>query len=366
MAIKIGRNSPPSINVLHKAQKNPADKLQRVVSPQTLHNDTNSVKAVPETEESLSRAGQAEFETAIAARGIGGKLSEQLLTIYEILLTSDDQAPAQLALLLYQNVAADAVIVDQQFVESFSMLSEAVTEEILPSVDVGSVVERFAEILEGGQVTRKQHAELEGLIGSTSPAIDASDAVVSGINLPTLHKQVELREGLAHAEDPIGVKGEPAQEPSGQAPVIAEETILHPLTPATEGVDPQQWHTQYSQPEDVLGLSGSEFLLAVYGSGAGAASDSKNAELLEFGRYAGSIFLAYANDDNLLFDDEVMLMQDDGVLIETDDGWLLDIDLVTERVDTPIFPVPDWILLPLSTLEGTFAIDHLLETIEAS
>lgn len=327
MGTKIRRTGPSSIDVLPNLRTNADPHSQRVVESHNTHNDTSRGQEALRSVEPATEQGRIEFELALQARGLDGRLAKQLLELFDSLLASDGQSSTFLAALLYSAVDAGILNINRQFFETASMLIGAVTDGRLASANSEIIFEHFAEIIEGGRISRKQHAELQSLIDTPNFASDV--APEADVDLSKPPEPVESLSDSAPVEEAVSASVEP--------PPAAGDT--RPLNPAVIGVDPQQWDTEYGQPDDVPGVSGPEFIHALYGSGA--MSGLSQAKRLEFSQYAGSVFIAYANDDDLLFDDEIMLMQNDGILVETGGGWALDFSTVTELIDSPLIAIPD-------------------------
>jgi len=279
-----------------------------------------------------SSPGRAEFESALQAHGVDGRLAAQLLEAFELLLASDGQSRHTLAELLFDAVNGDGVDINRQFLETASMLIDTVTDAGLAVADNDILIARFAEILEGGGVSRKQNAELRALIDSPDFSLgDAPEADADPSEPPALPEPIESQKDNGPHEELVSVPVEPS--------LAVGDT--RPLTPAATGVDPEQWDTSSDQSDDQPGLSALEFVHALYATSA--LSGLSQTQQLRFSQYAESVFMAYANDDDLLFDYEILLMQDDGMLVETDDGWALDFNTVTQRIESPLMAMPGWL-----------------------
>jgi len=333
MGINI-RGTGPSVNdTLPDSRLDEAPRSKRVGQLRHAnHKDTSRRKAELGTAPTAVRPGRVQFEFALKARGVDEGHAAQLLDLFDLLLESDGESTSALSGLLYSAVAADLESINQQVVESASMLVGAVTGGGLASAECENVLEHFAKILEDGQINNEQHAELQTLIGTVE---------TESLALPNAET------GKSGPSDPVDSQKESAQAEEAFVQSIEMFPVAvdtHPLTPAATGVDPQQLEMNPDPIDDVSGLMGPEFVHALYGSGT--LSGLSPLEQLKFSQYAGALFIAYANEDDFLFDDEITLMQSESILVETDGGWTLDVDIVAERIDSPFMTMPSWLPLP--------------------
>lgn len=283
----------------------------RVDEAQTIQNHLHRDKKATTAVELASTLDRKQFQAAIQSRDLDSGLAEQLLNLFDRLLASDGRTPLRLAEILFGSLNNDDVNIDGQFLETVSMLSDAVTDEQSVSTDSEAVLDRFLGMLEEGEIDGDQHTELQALIDSS-----------------------EVGSASAYQSDPLAsIDSELVQSPASIAPPEqgVDKSAVTPkavndngtLTPVAFGVDPEQWHKHSEQADDVPGLSDKEFISAL--SDSDAMPERTMAERLEFIQYAAESFKAYVNDEGVLFDDEILRMQDDGVLVENDDRWVLNI-----------------------------------------
>ena len=348
MVMKIGRTSLLSRDAVPHSRPSADQHWQRVDDLEKSHNDINRGKLTQKPRAQTTTQTRAQFKLALENRGIEGRLANQLLALFDVLLASDEQSATQLATLMLSAVDADAVTINRQFFETASMITDAVLDDGLP--DIGLVLERFAETLEGGRVNRLQHTDLRTLIKNQTSDVEPATAVTTESS-----NSVEVKGSprIAPASDRHGIFPQASPDLSGslpddispasvpearrdssggiptpdrQEPTLTELPTVaaepSPLTPIATGVDPQQRNTTYGQSDDVAGLNDQEFVHALFGSAA--VSGLNQAEQLGFRQYARSLFVVYANDQDVLFDDEITRMQDDGILVEAEEGWTLD------------------------------------------